>query len=311
MCKPLARASHTALDFIKNHEPVVLVAKRTDAAHRLKGNRADTAFALHGLKHHGSNTGFGRRNLFNRGNITVRHKNEVRQIRIKIAAHTGVSCSGQRGNRAAVEGVLEDDDLRLGKALHVSVLTGEFDRGLIGFKARIAEETAAQTAFFTKFCGHGFLQINTEIVGAVNQMLNLVLQGLHKHRMVVPEGIHSNTGKAVKITLTFRIGKPKTFALNKRHRKRRKDRQQMCCGFQNNSPALKSMKSGCGRIRRRPQRDARRAAFQSPALAKSQPDNLCILRQRKPRTEGFFEPARKNLRTTCPDAARNRVPARV
>ena len=49
--KPLARATDTALHFVKNHQPVMAIAKLANGSHRFIRDRNDASLALHRLKH--------------------------------------------------------------------------------------------------------------------------------------------------------------------------------------------------------------------------------------------------------------------
>ena len=126
-----------------------------------------------------------------------------------------------------MEGVIKNDDARLRDALQMGVLARELDGGLVGLKARVAEEASAHSALFADLGGHILLQVDAEIVRAVNQVLDLILERSHQTRVIVPDGVDGDACKTIEVALALGVGKPKAVAPLKANRQRRKNRQQM------------------------------------------------------------------------------------
>ena len=248
--EPLARAAHAALHFVEHHEPVVTIAQFANAAHRLVRERDDAAFALHRFEHHGADTRRGLSQALDHLEIAGGHADEVGHIGLEVTAHVGVARGRERGDRAAVEGVFEHDHLGLEKSLGVAVLTGQFEGRFVGFQTRVAKEAPAQAALFADLGRDLFLQIDAEVVRDVNDFGDLLLQGRHQARMVVPDGVHGDAGKTVKVGIAFGIGEPHPLSLFKADGERRKNRQQVrLCHFFTNLSRHKREVKGSGKNR--------------------------------------------------------------
>ena len=227
ICKPFARATDTALHFIKNHQPIVAIAKLANSTHRFIRNRNNAAFALHGFKHDGTDTRRRGRQLFNHLDVACGHTDKVRQIRREVSAHVGVARCRERRDRTTVERMVKHNDLGLVEALEMPVFACKLDGGFIGFQAGIAEEATAQAAFFAELGGNLFLQVNAEIVRDMNQLGHLLLKRRYQSGMIVPHGINGNSRKAVKIDVALRVGEPYALPFLETHGKRRKNRKQV------------------------------------------------------------------------------------
>src|SRR6185436_19208155 len=72
--------------------------------------------------------------------VVERHANEALYQRLESRLYLAAAGRRQGGERAAVEGLLHDDDRRLGDALVVAILARHLDRRLGRLEAGIAEE---------------------------------------------------------------------------------------------------------------------------------------------------------------------------
>ena len=180
ICKPFARAADTTLHFIKNHQPIVAIAKLANSTHRFIRNRNNAAFALHGFKHDGTDTRRRGRQFFNHLDVACRHTDKVRQIRREVSAHVGVARCRERRNRTTVERMVKHNDLGLVEALEMPVFACKLDGGFIGFQAGIAEEATAQAAFFAELGGNLFLQDNAEIGDKAWALVNVSVATIKK-----------------------------------------------------------------------------------------------------------------------------------
>ena len=136
-------AAHAALDFVEHQQRAMAIAQRAQAVQELLRRRRHAAFALHGLDQHRADvTGSHRR--FGRGQIVEIAVAEARRQRFVAFVVLGLRGGGDGGQRAAVEAAAEaEDHAAIGRtALRGRVLAHQFDRGLVGLGAGIAEEHA-------------------------------------------------------------------------------------------------------------------------------------------------------------------------
>jgi hypothetical protein len=100
----------------------------------------DAALALDRLEQHGDDIGVARGELLDGGEVVEGHAHEAADQRLETGLHLAVAGGGQRCQRAAVEGVLHDDDGRAVDALLMAVHARQLDGGFVGLAAGVAEE---------------------------------------------------------------------------------------------------------------------------------------------------------------------------
>ena len=121
-------------------------------------------------------------------------------------------------NAAAVEGGFVDDDLGALDALVVAELAGQLQGGFVGFQAGTAEEGVGQARQLGELGGELFLAGHVVVVGAVDQLGQLVLQGGHQLGVVVAQRVDGDAAQAVEVDLAR--GVPDSAALAVRQRDR-------------------------------------------------------------------------------------------
>ncbi|EWS53574.1 hypothetical protein X551_03632 [Methylibium sp. T29] len=216
--EPLAGAPDAALHLVEHQQPVMLVAQ---AAQRLQvghGGGVDAALALDHLEEdrHHVRPRLGR--FLDRRHVVQRHPHEALHQRPEAGLHLGVAGGRQRGDRAAVKGLLVDDDLRAVDALVVTELARDLQRGLVGLQPGAAEKGIGQPAQIAQPGGELLLQRRLVVVRAVDQLADLVGQRRHQPRVGVAQGVDGDPAQRVEVLAAF--GVPHAAALAMRQRER-------------------------------------------------------------------------------------------
>ena len=99
--------------------------------------------------------------------VVERHAHEALHQRLEAGLHLAAAGGRQRGERAAVERLLHDDDRRLGDAAVVAVLARDLDRRLVRLEAGVAEEHLVQAGDLGDAVGGGFLVGDAPQVGGM------------------------------------------------------------------------------------------------------------------------------------------------
>ena len=150
--------------------------------------------------------------------VVERHAHEALHQRLEARLHLAAAGRRQRGERAAVEGLLHDDDRRLGDAAVVAVLARDLDRRLVGFQPGVAEEHLVQAGDLGDAVGGLLLQRDLEQVGAVDDAADLLGERVHQARMIVAERVHGDAGERVQVLLARLVVQPDALAAHERHR---------------------------------------------------------------------------------------------
>jgi len=104
-----------------------------------------------------------------------------------------------------VKGFFIDHDLRVVDAFVVTILARHFDGSFIGFQPGRAKESIAKTRSFDQQTGQFLLQGDVIVVGAVDQLADLILQGRHQLRVVVPKRVDRDTAQTIEIGLAVDV----------------------------------------------------------------------------------------------------------
>ena len=169
--EPLAGAADAALHLVEHQQPVVLVAQRcagpADSRQRA-GLMPPSPWIV--SRKTATTFGFVARHLLDRGQVVQRHAHEAFDQRAEAGLDLGVAGGRQGGDRAAVEGLLVDDDLGPLDALVVAELARDLQRRLVGLQAGVAEEGAGQARDLAQLGRQLLLQRHLVVVGAVDQL---------------------------------------------------------------------------------------------------------------------------------------------
>ena len=84
-------------------------------------------------------------------------------------------------------------------------LAGQFQRGLVGFQPCGAEKHVFQTGQLNQFGGQRFLQRHMVVVGAMNHLADLCLQGGHQPGVVVAQRVDCNAAEPVQVALAVDV----------------------------------------------------------------------------------------------------------
>ena len=135
-----AGAGHAALDLVVVQEGADVAAALGKGHEEFLGGGHDAAFALDGLDDH--RTGLFRDERVDGGDVVVGADLETGDHGRERRLVLGVRRGGQGTHGAAVEGILEGDDLDLvaGGVEDLADLAGELDTGLVGFGTGVADE---------------------------------------------------------------------------------------------------------------------------------------------------------------------------
>ena len=109
-----------------------------------------------------------------------------------------------------MEGVIEGDDLLAG-----TCAAGQFDCGLDGFSARVAEIHStglARTAQSAQPVSKLDLRPRSKIVGDVSEGSNLTRDSLDEHGVSVAERVHCNSRKKVEVLLSLAVPDPRALS---------------------------------------------------------------------------------------------------
>jgi hypothetical protein len=159
--------------------------------------------------------------LRERGQVVQRHAHEALDQRAEAGLHLGVAGGRQRGDRAAVEGLLVDDDLGPLDALVVAELARDLQRRFVGLEARCCRRRPlVRPDSSTQFGRQRFLQRHLVVVRAVDQLGHLVLQRRHQLRVVVAQRVDGDAGQAVEVALAVGVPDPAASAVRQRDRQR-------------------------------------------------------------------------------------------
>ena len=127
---------------------------------------------------------------------------EAVQHRAKAASEFFLGCCGQTAHGAPVKGIFRRQNfvlLSFGSRLFAAVKAGEFDEGLVGFGAAVAEEGFARPCALHEFFSQKALVGVAEEVAAVGKLGCLVGYFLKPSGMAMSEGCYGDAGSKVEV----------------------------------------------------------------------------------------------------------------
>ena len=214
--KPLAGAAHAALNLVNHQQPVALVTQGAHLAQVIHVRRVDATFTLDRLqkyRHHVGVTGGGR---LQTGQVIERHADETFHQRAKASLHLGVAGGAEGGNGAAVEGFLVHHDLGPFNTLVMAELARHLERGLVRLQPGGTEKHIAHARQLNQFRSQRFLVGDMVVVGGVDQLGQLILQGWHQLGVVMAQCVDSNAAQSIQVL--FAVDIPDAAALTVRQR---------------------------------------------------------------------------------------------
>ena len=134
---------------------------------------------------------------------------DARQHGAEAVLQGGLAGGGEAAVGAAVEGFGERQDLVLLRAVGVvGVLASKLDRGLDALGAGVAEEDPVEVRGFGQHPGDLGLQRDLVQVGAVDELLRLLLYGLDEGGVAVAQGVRGDAADKVQIAVAFVVEEP-------------------------------------------------------------------------------------------------------
>ena len=201
--KELAASAHTALDFIKNQNSIILVAKLTHLLHIFYIRNMNTALALNRLQHNSSS--LVTHKLFQSLNIIIRHIIKASWQWTKALMIFWLASSSQSSNGTAVEAVDGRDNLRFVSINAVSIFASNLNSAFIGLRTGITKEHLAQTAkLYQLFCRIS-LYLGVVQIGAMNHFASLVCHSLNQFLVIMPQHVYCNTAQKINIFIALSI----------------------------------------------------------------------------------------------------------
>jgi hypothetical protein len=129
-----------------NSQPFLLVAQRAQALQVALGRDADAGLALDRFHQHRDDAAVVARDVRELLEFTETCAHEAAHQRLETGLHLAAAGGGQRGQRAAVEGILHHDDRGLLDVPTVAVHARDLDRAFVGLGAGVAEEHVIHAA---------------------------------------------------------------------------------------------------------------------------------------------------------------------
>jgi hypothetical protein len=147
------------------------------------------------------------RHRLDRGQVVHRHAHEAFDQRAEAGLHLGVAGGRQRGDRAAVEGLLVDDDLGALDALVVAELARDLQRRLVGLEPGAAEETPSRPESSHSLAASAPAAAPRSSCCS-GSACDLVLQRRHQLRVVVAQRVDGDAAQAVEVALAVGCPRP-------------------------------------------------------------------------------------------------------
>ena len=133
--EPASVTAQSTLDFIKHHQPFMLVAKCAHFAQIFDVGDMNTAFSLDGLDQNGNNVVVVFGDVFQCFDIVERCSNKSAYQRFEAGLNFAITASRLSRHRAAVKAVLGDDYSGCFDVFLVAIETRKLDGGFVGFRA--------------------------------------------------------------------------------------------------------------------------------------------------------------------------------
>ena len=200
---PHARTAHAALDFVADHQEILLVAERAHAGHELRRRGRHAALALHRLEHDRHRL-VGESGLDGLEIVEV-GIGETNRQRLETGLAPVLARRRDRRERTAVEAVAHRDHL-VAAAVRGTPLAGELDRRLVRLGARVAEEhLAAETGDLDQLLRELHLRLVHEEVRAVREHRGLVLNRLDDALRAVADVVAADAAREIIVLLAVGV----------------------------------------------------------------------------------------------------------
>jgi hypothetical protein len=116
-----------------------------------------------------------------------------------------------------VESTFEHDDGGLLDAARVAVQPRELDRGLVGFRAGIAEKAVLHLRNLGQCRAQLFLRLDAIEIRRVDQLVGLRANGGRHSRMRMAQPVDRDAGDAIQITASVSVIEVHTLAVTECH----------------------------------------------------------------------------------------------
>lgn len=205
-----ARAADTGLDLIANEEGIVFVAELAGLLVETAADGIDAALALDAFDKDAASAFV--KDLFEFFVVAAVDEADAGHEGLEVGAVLGLSGEGEGADGAAVEGIVEGDDLefigRDGAAMGLAHLESAFG----GFGARVAEKNTLHAGCFGDLLGEGALVAMEVEVRGVDEESGLFADHFGDAGMGVAEGIDTDAGDEVEIAFAVEIIEIDAFA---------------------------------------------------------------------------------------------------
>jgi hypothetical protein len=165
----------------------------------------DPALALEHFEEDGHHGLVALGHALDRGEVVVGNAHEAAHQRLEARLRLARAGGRERGERAAVPGLLHHDDRGVLDAALVAVEARELDRALVRLGAGVGEEDVVHLRERAEALGELLLLRHAEVVGRVDQLGELVLHALGEHGMRVAQPVHGDPGERVQVALAVRV----------------------------------------------------------------------------------------------------------
>ena len=193
---------HTALDFVKQEQRVMLIRQFAQPLQELALRRTHAAFALHGFNQERRRAGIHRR--FRRRQIAERHIFETRQQGQEIMVHLFLIARRNRCHRAPVKGVVEGDNLKPARMARRLVIGARgFHRAFHRLRAAVGKEYGVGEGRVDNPLRKGLPLRATVKVGHMHQSRGLIGNRLGQMRVAVAKQIDGNAAGEIEIFLAI------------------------------------------------------------------------------------------------------------
>ena len=149
-----------------------------------------------------------RRDLTDGFNVVIRNTDETGDQRLKPGLCLARAGRRKRGERAAMPGLLHDNDLRIVDAALMTVQTCNLDGTFVGLGTGIAEERVIHARQFAQLLRQRGLLRHLNQIGGVDDFAGLLGDGFDEPGVRMTESGYGDTGERVEITLAVGIPEP-------------------------------------------------------------------------------------------------------
>src|SRR5581483_9097586 len=216
----LARAPDARLDLVEDEHRARLVGELPGLGQGRGGERPHASLALDGLEHDRGRVGPDRVRERLRG-----READARDERLERRPLRRLPGDRERAHRAAVEGALERDELRL-----PGRLARPLERGLDRLRAGVAEERVRAAEAVGQALGEVLHRLGRVQVRHVPEALELRPRRRERPRVAVAEADDGDAGEQVEVALAVVGDEPRALAVHERDREARVCREQRRAG---------------------------------------------------------------------------------